>query len=58
LWQDLAYHASKAVPALLLYGTLAWQIARSAVRDWRGGQFYLWPVSSGGEAGSQVGARL
>jgi hypothetical protein len=58
LWQDLAYHASKAVPALLLYGTLAWQIARSAVRDWRGGQFYLWPVSSRGEAGSQVGAHL
>ncbi len=28
LWQDLAYHASKAVPALILYGWLAWQIAR------------------------------
>jgi hypothetical protein len=29
LWQDLLYHASKAIPALALYGWLAWQIARS-----------------------------
>ena len=36
LWQDLAYHASKALPALALYGALAWQIARPLVRDWRG----------------------
>ena len=27
LWQDLLYHASKAVPALALYGWLAWRIA-------------------------------
>jgi hypothetical protein len=29
LWQDLLYHASKAIPALVLYGWLAWRIARS-----------------------------
>jgi hypothetical protein len=28
LWQDLLYHASKAVPALFLYAWLAWRIAR------------------------------
>jgi hypothetical protein len=32
LWQDLLYHASKAIPALALYGWLAWQIARRADR--------------------------
>ena len=31
LWQDLLYHASKAIPALALYGWLAWQIARSSL---------------------------
>jgi hypothetical protein len=31
LWQDLAYHASKAVPALVLYGWLAWEIAQSGI---------------------------
>ncbi len=36
LWQDLAYHASKALPTLALYVALAWQIARPLVRDWRG----------------------
>jgi hypothetical protein len=49
LWQDLVYHASKAVPVLVLYGVLAWRIARSIACDWREGQFYLWPLT--GEAG-------
>jgi hypothetical protein len=31
LWQDLLYHASKAIPALVLYGWLAWQIAHPNV---------------------------
>ena len=43
LWQDLAYHASKAVPALLLYGWLMWKIATPVVREWRSKRFYLWP---------------
>jgi len=35
LWQDLWYHASKALPTLLLYGLLAGQVLRSAARTWR-----------------------
>jgi hypothetical protein len=34
LWQDLVYHASKALPALALYIALVWQIVRPLVRDW------------------------
>jgi hypothetical protein len=45
LWQDLVYHASKAIPTLVLYGLLAWRIARPILRDWRGGHFYLWPLT-------------
>jgi hypothetical protein len=45
LWQDLAYHASKAVPVLALYYLLAWRIARPIVNRWRGGRFYLWPFT-------------
>ena len=37
LWQDLIYHASKAVPVLVLYCSLAWRIARSVLLDWRMG---------------------
>ncbi|MBN1642740.1 MAG: hypothetical protein JXA09_16005 [Anaerolineae bacterium] len=44
LWQDLAYHASKALPALLLYVLLALRIARPIVASWRVGRFYLWPL--------------
>jgi hypothetical protein len=44
LWQDLVYHASKAVPILVLYGMLAWRISRAILRDWRDGRFYLWPL--------------
>jgi hypothetical protein len=44
LWQDLAYHASKALPALALYALLGWRIARPIVARWRAGQFYLWPL--------------
>jgi hypothetical protein len=33
LWQGLAYHAAKAIPALFLYGWLAWQIAGPAIRE-------------------------
>ena len=33
LWQDLLYHASKALPTLVLYGWLAWRIARSGRND-------------------------
>ena len=35
LWQDLVYHASKALPALALYIALVWQIVRPLIRDWR-----------------------
>ena len=35
LWQDLLYHATKAVPALLLYGMLARQVIRSVADTWR-----------------------
>jgi hypothetical protein len=45
LWQDLAHHASKAVPALILYGWLAWEIVRSGV---------AWEIVRSGVA---VGAR-
>jgi hypothetical protein len=45
LWQDLAYHASKALPALLLYSWLAWQIARPIAQRWQRGRFYLWPFT-------------
>ena len=48
LWQDLAYHASKAVPALALYGLLGWRIARPVVARWREGRFYLWPLTGEG----------
>lgn len=44
LWQDLAYHASKALPTLALYVLLAWRVARPVVARWREGQFYLWPL--------------
>jgi hypothetical protein len=47
LWQDLAYHASKALPALLLYGWLAWRIGGPIVRRWQGGRFYLWSFTLG-----------
>jgi hypothetical protein len=43
LWQDLAYHASKALPALLLYAVLALRITRPIVASWREGRFTLWP---------------
>lgn len=33
LWQDMAYHASKIVPVLALYGALAWRIGRRLLRD-------------------------
>jgi hypothetical protein len=46
LWQDIVYHASKPLPLLALYSTVAWRIARPVVRGWRQGHFYLWPVSS------------
>jgi hypothetical protein len=46
LWQDIAYHASKAIPALVLYGFLAWQVASPVLRGWRSGSFYLWPFTS------------
>ncbi len=35
LWQDLLYHASKAAPALLLYGMLAGQVIQSVTCTWR-----------------------
>lgn len=44
LWQDLAYHASKAVPVLVLYCALAWRIGAPIVREWSAGRFYLWPI--------------
>jgi hypothetical protein len=52
LWQDLAYHASKTVPALVLYGWLAWAILRPILAAWRAGQFTLWPLVSAGEGAS------
>ena len=51
LWQDLAYHASKALPVLALYCMLGWRIARPIVDRWRGGRFYLWPVTTAQGAG-------
>jgi hypothetical protein len=45
LWQDLAYHASKAVPVLALYCALTWRIARPIVQAWREENFYLWPLT-------------
>ncbi|MBN1581077.1 MAG: hypothetical protein JXA89_10270 [Anaerolineae bacterium] len=44
LWQDLAYHASKAIPTLLLYGWLSWKIIRSILTEWASNRFYLWPI--------------
>jgi hypothetical protein len=44
LWQDLWYHSSKALPALVLYGWLAWGIAAPSVAEWRKGRFTLWPL--------------
>lgn len=35
LWQDLLYHASKAAPALLLYGMLLKQVIQSVAGTWR-----------------------
>jgi hypothetical protein len=52
LWQDLAYHASKALPVLALYCLLAWRIARPIVARWRARQFYLWPLALGSDVGS------
>lgn len=49
LWQDLLYHASKAIPALLLYGWLCTHIARPVWADWRSGRRYIWPFSGAGE---------
>jgi hypothetical protein len=46
LWQDLAYHAAKALPTLALYLLLAWRIARPVAARWRAGRFYLWPLST------------
>jgi hypothetical protein len=46
LWQDLAYHASKALPLLALYCLLAWRIARPIVARWGRGGFYLWPLTT------------
>jgi hypothetical protein len=43
LWQDLVYHASKALPALLLYVTLVLRIARPVLASWREGGLTLWP---------------
>jgi hypothetical protein len=51
LWQDLVYHASKAVPVLALYCALAWRIARPIFRAWRAGHFYLWPLTREAGAG-------
>jgi hypothetical protein len=44
LWQDLWYHASKALPALALYVWLAWGILAPIVAGWREGRFTLWPL--------------
>jgi hypothetical protein len=32
LWQDLLYHASKAIPAVVLYGWLVWRISRTGLQ--------------------------
>jgi hypothetical protein len=45
LWQDVAYHASKAVPILVLYCVLAWRIFSPILHEWRQGRFYLWPLT-------------
>jgi hypothetical protein len=45
LWQDVLYHAAKAVPALLLYGWLVAGLLRPIVREWRARSFYLWPLT-------------
>jgi hypothetical protein len=37
LWQDLVYHASKAVPVLALYCALAWRIAHPILQARRSG---------------------
>jgi hypothetical protein len=46
LWQDLWYHSSKSLPALVLYGWLAWGIfkgiAPPILAQWRQGRFALW----------------
>ncbi len=47
LWQDLVYHASKALPTLALYLWLVVQIGRPVVDEWRAGRFYLWPLWEG-----------
>ena len=44
LWQDLWYHSSKALPALVLYGWLASAIARPILAEWQAGRFSLWPL--------------
>jgi hypothetical protein len=49
LWQDLAYHASKALPALALYLWLVGQIAADVSAAWREGQRYLWPLGPLGD---------
>ncbi|MBN1935596.1 MAG: hypothetical protein JW934_13090 [Anaerolineae bacterium] len=51
LWQDLLYHASKAIPALLLYGWLCIRIICPIWADWRSGQRFLWPFSRAEESG-------
>jgi hypothetical protein len=43
LWQDLWYHSSKSLPALVLYGWLAWgilkRIALPRLAQWHKGRF-------------------
>ena len=51
LWQDLAYHAAKALPVLLLYVVLVLRLARPIVASWRAGRFYLWPLHTTGSTG-------
>lgn len=45
LWQDLLYHAAKAVPALWLYGWLCVRLTRPIWNDWRAGRRWVWPFS-------------
>lgn len=45
LWQDLFYHATKAVPTLFLYLWLCWRIAGPVLRDWRNGEQFIWPFT-------------
>jgi hypothetical protein len=52
LWQDLWYHSAKALPALVLYGWLAWGVAARIWAHWQGGQFTLWPLFRAGEPAS------